>query len=100
MAHVVAYPGGGRRSGGPTAEWIFSAITVPCGPLGRRDAGRSHPWAGTARRLDGRPVTSLSPAALGSSRPSVMVGTDPTMDKVQVKKHAKPVTDRNSDIYW
>ncbi|GAA3485747.1 hypothetical protein GCM10018966_102800 [Streptomyces yanii] len=73
--------------------------TVPDG-LEQRDAGgRHHPQAGTAQLLGGGPVT-LSPAVLESSCPWAIAETDPTMDRVLVKKHAKPISDQDPDLHW
>lgn len=83
-------PGGDRPDAG--------VVTVPDG-LERRDAGGRHPQAGTAQLLGGGPVTSLSPAVLESSCPLAIAETDPTMDRVQVKTRAKPISNRNPDIH-
>jgi hypothetical protein len=88
-AHAVAHPGGDRLD----AE----VVTVPDG-LEQRDAGGRHPQAGTAHFLGGGPVTFLSPAVLESSCPLAIAGTDPTMDRVQVKKSAKPISNQNPDV--
>ncbi|GAA1879210.1 hypothetical protein GCM10009753_03040 [Streptantibioticus ferralitis] len=86
MATALAHPGGDLLD----AE----AVTVPDG-LEQHAAGGLHPQAGTAQLLGGGPVTSLSPAVLESSRPLAIAGTDPTMDRIQVKKHAKPISNRS-----
>jgi hypothetical protein len=90
MAHAITHPGGDRL--------VAEMVTFPDGPE-QRDAGGRHPQAGTARLLGGGPVTSLSPAVLESSCPLAIAGTDPTMDRVQVKKRARPISNRNPDVH-
>lgn len=90
MANAIAHPGGDRLD--------VEVVTVPDG-LEQRDACSRHPQAGTAQRLGGGPVTSLSPAVLESSCPLAIAGTDPTMDRVQVNKPAKPISNRNPDVH-
>lgn len=90
MAHAIAHAGGKRLD----AE----AVTLPDGD-GQRDAGGRHPQACTAQLPGGSPVMSLVSCRTGVSCPLAIAGTDPTMDRVQVKKLAEPISNRNPDIY-
>jgi hypothetical protein len=87
----------GRFEHGVRVPSQGARVTVP--GLEQRDAGGRHPPADTAQLVGGGPVTSLSHPVLESSCPLAIAGTDPTMDRVQVKKRAMPISNRNPDVH-
>ncbi|GHJ36911.1 hypothetical protein Sm713_25200 [Streptomyces sp. TS71-3] len=88
--HAIAHAAAGRPR--------IGAAGVP-DAFGWHGARGCHLEAWTAQCHGDGPDTSLSPAILESSCPLAIAGSDLTMDRVQVKKSAKPYLNWNPDVH-